>query len=307
MAERLMQVGLIVALILGVLACALLLDTILAVPCPDFEIHGRRAANRLRALKETAFFPALLYVIRFFAGYASLIPAKRLRAQLEIWLRQADEPLGLVPSEVMGLCLLCGIVAAVVTAVFLQPLIAIPAGAIAMYLPYGRIRALASERIRAVASSLPTYTDLLVLSMGAGLDFIGSIRLLISQTEVRSGKLPMRDELLVFLHQLDLGMTRRAALQNFAKRVPAEAVQSFVTAIIQAEERGMPLRDVLGIQAEVLRQKRIQEAVAYIDIANLRMMGPVMMIIVAVMVVILAPVLTNVGSVLGGGGMGGMQ
>lgn len=304
MVEHLMRAALIVALLFGVIGIALALDTILGVPCPDFQTRGRRAANRLRAL-EGFLFPMILPLIRFLTGYAVLVKAPRIRARLDVWLRQADEPYGLVPSEVMGLSILCGLVAALITAVEIEPLLSLPAALLAMYLPYERMRGLASQRIREVAGSLPTFTDLLVLSMESGMDFISSIRLLISKTEdSKSGKLPIRDELIVFLYQLDLGMTRRAALLHLAERVPADAVQSFVTAIIQAEEKGMSLRDVLRIQADVLRQKRIQDAVAYIEVANLKMMGPVMLIVVALMVVILAPVLSNVGSALNGGGGG---
>ena len=127
------------------------------------------------------------------------------------------------------------------------------------------------------------------------------VRLLLAKTDSNKGTMPLRDELRIFLYQLDLGMTRRAALLAFAARCPAEPVESFVTAIIQAEEKGMSLRDVLRIQADVLRQKRIQDAIAYIDTANLHMMAPVMLIIVALMIVILAPVLLNMKSVMGGG------
>lgn len=309
MLEHLTHAALVVGLGFGAVSLALALDTILAVPCPDFETRGRRAANRLRALKEGFFFALFLPVIRFFTGYAVLIKAPKVRARLEVWLRQADEPLGLVPSEVLGLSILAAIVAALVTAVEFQPILALPAALLAAYVPYDRMRGLANERIRAVAGSLPTFTDLLVLSMESGMDFITSIRLLISKTgDSRTQKMPIREELIIFLHQLDLGITRRQALLNMAERVPAEAVQSFVTSIIQAEEKGMSLRDVLRIQADVLRQKRIQDAVAYIEVANLKMMGPVMVIIVALMVVILAPVLANVDSSLsgaGGGLMGG--
>lgn len=309
MLEHLTHAALVVGLGFGAVSLALALDTVLAVPCPDFETRGRRAANRLRALKEGFFFALFLPVIRFFTGYAALIKAPKVRARLEVWLRQADEPLGLVPSEVLGLSILAAIVAALVTAVEFQPILALPAALLAAYVPYDRMRGLANERIRAVAGSLPTFTDLLVLSMESGMDFISSIRLLISKTgDSKTQEMPIREELIIFLHQLDLGITRRQALLNMAERVPAEAVQSFVTSIIQAEEKGMSLRDVLRIQADVLRQKRIQDAVAYIEVANLKMMGPVMVIIVALMVVILAPVLANVDSSLsgaGGGLMGG--
>jgi len=292
-------------MVLGALAVAIGLDTILAVPCPDFETHGRRAGNRLRALRESAFFPLLLHAIRFFAGYAALLKAPRVRAELEVWLHQADEPLGLVPTEVMGLGLLCGLGACLFCLLMDQPLCALPGALFGLYFPYAYIRSLATERVSDVASSVPIFTDLMVLTMESGMDFISSVRLLLAKTDSTNGKLPLRDELRIFLYHLDLGMTRRAALLNFSQRIPAEAVESFVTSVIQAEEKGMSLRDVLRIQAEVLRQKRIQEAIAYIDAANLHMMAPVMLIIVALMIVILAPVLINMKSVMGGG-PGGM-
>ncbi|MFO0579273.1 MAG: type II secretion system F family protein [Polyangia bacterium] len=292
---------------LGLVACfvALTLDTILAVRCPDFEIRGRRAANRLRALRDVGIFPVFLHVIRFFSGYAALVKAPRMRAKLELWLRQADEPLGLVPTEVMGLCILAGLALGVAVSLLATPFLGPLGVLIGLYLPYDRIRSMALKRIEDVGRSLPTFIDLLVLSMESGMDFIGAIRLLVSQTDVKSGKMPIRDELLIFLHQLDLGRTRQAAMENLAHRVPADAVLSFTAAAIQAEQKGIPLRNVLRIQAEVLRRKRLADSLAYIDTANLAMMGPIMLVILAVMIVILAPVLMNVGDVVSSGGGGG--
>ncbi|HRI49274.1 MAG TPA: type II secretion system F family protein [Pseudomonadota bacterium] len=280
----------------------LTLDTILSVRCPDFEVRGRRAANRLRGLKDSGIYPPLLQVIRFMAGYAALIKAPRLRARLELWLQQADEPLGLVPTEIMGICLLAGLVAALAASLLLTPLLGIPALLMGMYMPYERVRALAQERIVSIGASLPTYIDLLVLSMTAGMDFVGAVRLLVAKTDVKRGKMPIRDELLIFLNQLDLGRTRQEAMENLARRVPADSVLSFTAACIQAEQKGIPLRNVLRIQAEVLRQKRLADSLAYVDTANLKMLGPIMLVIVALMIVILAPVLLSVGDVVNGGG-----
>ena len=301
MTSQVLEVARLLGLALGAGAVALALDTLLAVPCPEFETHGRRAGNRLRALRESAFFPLGLHLIRFFTGYAVLLRAPRLRAELEVYLRQADEPLGLVPSEVMGLCILCAVGGALLGAAGVQPLCAVPGALLGGYFPYAHLRAQASQRVAEVAAAVPIFTDLMVLTMESGMDFISSVRLLLAKTDSSKGTMPLRDELRIFLYQLDLGMTRRAALLAFAARCPAEPVESFVTAIIQAEEKGMSLRDVLRIQADVLRQKRIQDAIAYIDTANLHMMAPVMLIIVALMIVILAPVLLNMKSVMGGG------
>jgi len=304
--DLILKIALFVGLALLGAAVGLALDTILSVRCPDFEVRGRRAKNRLQALRDSGIFPLLLHVIHFFAGYAALIKAPKMRARLDLWLHQADEPLGMVPSEVMGICIMGGLLLGLIAATQITPLLFPLAALLGMYLPYERVRSLAYQRIEAVGKSLPTFIDLLVLAMEAGMDFVGAIRLLVAKTDVKSGKMPIRDELLHFLHQLDLGRTRQAAMETMAQRVPADAVLSFTAAAIQAEQKGIPLRDVLRIQAEVLRRKRLADSLAYIDVANLNMLGPTMLVILALMVVILAPVLMNFGSVLGGGGGGGM-
>lgn len=285
------------------LTLALGMEAVLAVHYPSFEVRGRRAGNRERQLRGSPLWALILPLVQFCTAYAAHIRVPKVRAQLELWLRQADEPMGLVPSEVIGLSLLLSVaLAAGATLLFSLPA-ALPAMLLGLYLPYDNVRSAAQTRVQTVGRSMPTMADLLVLAMESGMDFISAVRLLVSKTKVADGKMPIRDELLMFLHQLQLGRTRRAALDLLAVRVPAESVRSFTTAVIQAEEKGMPLRDVLRIQAEVLRHKRIQESEAYIQSANLQMMGPVMLVIAAMLIVIVVPTVTTMDSSLAGAGM----
>ncbi len=293
----------LLALLVCMAGVSLVVHTFLSVGIPDFEIRGRRAGNRTRALQSGLLLPLLLPFIHFFTAYALLLRNERLRARLEVWLRQADEPLGLVPSEVLGLCLLCAVLLSIAAAVVITPLAAPPVCLLGLYVPYDQIRNAAQTRIRTVSRSVPTMADLIVLSMESGLDFIGSVRLLIAKTVVADGKMPIRDELLMVLNQLHMGRTRRDALLGFAERVPTEAVRTFVTSIVHAEEKGMSLRDVLRIQAEVLRHKRVQEAEAYISAANVQMLAPIMIVVLALMAVILVPMVTNMSNVLTAGGV----
>lgn len=301
--DYLFELGLrYLGLVIAGLAVALAIDAVLWVRYPDFEVTGRRAGNRLRALKEGSLLALLWTPLRFASAYAAMLPAPRMRARLERWLRQADEPYGLVPSEILGLSLMAGIaLASVAWWQFAWPA-ALPALLLGIYLPYDSVRNKANSRIVVVGRAIPTMADLIVLSMESGMDFIGSVRLLVAKSSVADGKMPVRDELLMFLHQLNLGRTRRAALQLFAERVPADSVRSFVTAVVQAEEKGMPLRDVLRIQADILRHKRIQESEAYIAAANLQMLGPVMLVLAALLIVIVVPVVNTMGGALSGEG-----
>lgn len=291
-------------LAMSFLAVALLLDSVLAVRYPDFAVTGRRAGNRLRATRNSVLLSVLWPLLRFFTAYAAMAQgpfmAKR-RAELELWLRQGDDPSGLVPSEIIGIGLMLGLALAALCAWQFAWPAALPALLLGLYLPYDNARVTATKRVVTIGRAIPTMADLIVLSMESGMDFIGSVRLLVAKTSVADGKMPIRDELLMFLHQLNLGRTRKSALQLFAERVPADSVRSFTTAVIQAEEKGMPLRDILRIQADILRHRRVQESEAYIANANLQMLGPVMLVIAALLIVIVVPVLNSMGSALEGG------
>lgn len=286
------------------IAVAMFLDSVLAVHYPDFEVTGRRAGNRIRAARTSVLFNLLWPLLRFATAYAAVAQGKwmaKRRAELELWLRQSDEPAGLVPSEVFGISLLLGISLALLAAWQFAWPAALPALLLGLYVPYDNVRSTAGRRIITIGRSVPTMADLIVLSMESGMDFIGSVRLLVAKTSVADGKMPIRDELLMFLHQLNLGRTRKSALQLFAERVPADSVRSFTTAVIQAEEKGMPLRDILRIQADILRHRRVQESEAYIANANLQMLGPVMLVIAALLIVIVVPVLDSMSGALAGG------
>lgn len=292
----------VAALLLIAAAVALSLYTFLAARIVDFEIRGRRAGNRLRALKENFLLRLTLPLIHFFTAYALLFKLESLRARLELWLRQGDEPAGLVPSEVLGISLTCGCLLALFAGLILTPLAVLPALLIGLYFPYAQIKGGAQARIRLVSRSIPTMADLIVLSMEAGLDFVSAVRLLVAKSGEADGRMPIRDELLVVLNQLQLGRTRRDALTGFAQRVPSEPVRTFVTSVVHAEEKGMSLRDVLRIQAEVLRHKRVQEAEAYISAANVQMLGPIMLVVGALLVVVIVPMVTKLGGALSGAG-----
>lgn len=283
-------------------AVTLALDTFLAARIVDFEVRGHRAGKRLRALNEDFLLRLTLPIIHFFTAYALLLKLESLRARLEVWLRQADEPAGLVPSEVLGISLTCACFLGIGAGLLITPLAAPPAMLIGLYYPYAQIKSAAQERIRQVSRSIPTIADLIVLSMEAGLDFIGAVRLLVAKSQQADGRMPIRDELLVVLNQLQLGRTRRDALTGFAQRVPSEPVRNFVTSVVHAEEKGMSLRDVLRIQAEVLRHRRVQESEAYISAANVQMLAPIMMVVGALLAAMMVPMVARLGATLSGNG-----
>jgi tight adherence protein C len=100
---------------------------------------------------------------------------------------------------------------------------------------------------------------------------------------------PLIEELNLILEELRMGKTRKDALSQFATRVPGETIREFVSAVIQAEERGNPLARVLQIQAETSRQRRSVRAEEAASKASLKILMPMVMIFAAILLLIVTP------------------
>jgi tight adherence protein C len=100
------------------------------------------------------------------------------------------------------------------------------------------------------------------------------------------------EELKRTIHEMEMGVTRSASLQNLADRLSVDELTSFIAIIIQAEKMGMSYAEVLhsqAVQMRILRQFRARE------IANklpAKMIVPLAVFIFpALLAVILGPVI----------------
>jgi tight adherence protein C len=113
----------------------------------------------------------------------------------------------------------------------------------------GRSRAAAMER------ELPDFLDVLAVTISAGLGFRAALR----RVATLVGG-PVGEEMLVALRQIDLGASRRRAFEDMRDRTTAPSLHNFVTAFLQAEELGTPLRGFLEDYAKELRRTSGQRA-----------------------------------------------
>jgi tight adherence protein C len=111
---------------------------------------------------------------------------------------------------------------------------------------YGRMRTRQDD----IERTLPDFLDVLAVTVSAGLSF----RVALSRvSESMPG--PLAEEFMVALRQMELGTPRREAFEDLRSRNSAEALGSFVTAILQAEELGAPLETALmEISVDMRRQ-----------------------------------------------------
>jgi len=93
------------------------------------------------------------------------------------------------------------------------------------------------------------------MSVEAGLGFEAALT-----RAARAGEGPLAEELGRTMREMQLGVSRSEALRNLADRTEVPDLSSFVLAVVQSEEYGLPITKVLGVQANELRDKRSQRA-----------------------------------------------
>ena len=74
-------------------------------------------------------------------------------------------------------------------------------------------------------------------------------------------------------------------------------MNEFVNAIIQAEERGNPVAEVLLIQAGVSRQRRSVRAEELAARAGVAMVGPLFLLFGCIMLLVVAPMIMKLAAV----------
>jgi tight adherence protein C len=257
---------------------------------------GLRGLKRQKALQEGGSFATFEPIIRFVAGLVGHLPLGRLRTRLERQLIQAGDLLGLTPDEHIAMSTLSALGFLLGALAFRDVIGTSPAvlifvmgsGAMLVHL---RVTGEIARRQRYVDRALPVTIDLAALCMGAGLDFPGALRQIIDKA-LAPGE-PLHEEMSRILQMLDLGRTRKEALLSFAERVPTEAVKEFVSSVIQAEEKGNPLSEVLRIQARMLRMRRSVAAEQNASRAGLMMMIPLLLIFASIILLLLGPFIIN--------------
>lgn len=137
-----------------------------------------------------------------------------------------------------------------------QTLLAIPIGLfVGFKAPDFYLGNKAGKRASEVLDALPDALDLLTISVEAGLGFDAAI---VKMTEKMKGALA--EEFKRAASEQRIGKSRQESLRGILERVEQKELQSFVSAIIQADQLGVSMSKVLRIQSEQLRMERRQRA-----------------------------------------------
>ncbi|MFZ5989748.1 MAG: type II secretion system F family protein [Bacillota bacterium] len=146
------------------------------------------------------------------------------------------------------------------------------------------------ERQKSISNSLPDVLDLLTVSVEAGLGFDGALAKVIDKMPG-----PIAIEFDNVLNEMKVGKQKRDALKDMAERVNIQDLTTFVGSIIQADQLGVSIGNVLRLQSEQMREKRRQRAKEKAMKAPVKMLIPmVMFIFPTIFSVLIGPVVIKV-------------
>ncbi|HSM02930.1 MAG TPA: type II secretion system F family protein [Acidimicrobiia bacterium] len=235
----------------------------------------RSLADRGRRLTPVGWIEALERRVRL-AGSPAAWPLERVLAAKVI---------AGVLGVVIALYLLAGAVNAFTVAM------AVMAGLGGYFVPDLILVGRAKERQQAISLALPDTLDQMTVTVEAGLGFDAAL-----QRVARNTTGPLAVELKRTLNEVKLGAKRQQALENLTLRTDVEELRHFVYAIRQAEEFGLPVANVLRIQAAELRVKRRQRAEERALKIPVKLVFPlVLCIFPSLFIVLLAPAFIRIG------------
>ncbi|PKL44739.1 MAG: type II secretion system protein [Candidatus Riflebacteria bacterium HGW-Riflebacteria-1] len=131
-----------------------------------------------------------------------------------------------------------------------------------------------AARLHKIQRQLPDVLDLLTVAVEAGLGFDAAC-----DKVVEKMRGPIPEEFSLTLRHMRMGQARRDAFKGMADRVDHPDLNGFVSAIIQADQLGVSIGQVLRIQSEQLREKRRQRAEEEAAKAPVKMMIPLVFFI----------------------------
>jgi tight adherence protein C len=164
------------------------------------------------------------------------------------------------------------------------------------FLPDLWIRDERKRRQKRIQKALPDTIDVIAISVEAGLGFDAAVQRVGSKI-----KGDLSDEFERYLLEMRVGKAKREALRNIIWRTGVPDLSQFITAIIQADQLGVSITNVLRIQSEQMRIRRRQRAEELAHKAPIKMLFPMAFCIFpAIFVVILGPVIPSIMNGLGG-------
>lgn len=256
------------------------------------------------SLPRRVLLPVVKNIGQFFGRLMPANQMETLRHQLTI----AGNPMGLGAREFYGLRIV-SILVGILVALLLLRMGRGPTGSIDIkfwaaaiiaffvffLLPTAWLSSKVRQRQDAIRKGLPDALDMLSVCATAGLGFDQAL-----QRVSEHWNTPVGMEFGRAIHEMEMGLSRREALRNMADRLDVSELSSFVAFVLQSEQLGMAISDVLHTQAAQMRAERRFRAQEQAQKIPTKMLIPMAFLIFpAILAVVLGPAIPKLVTVFG--------
>ena len=252
-----------------------------------------------KSFSERVFRPAAKRFserIRRMAGKSKTPGVSKANVRLEKQIKSAGLPLTVQEYTFIKSLLLLVFLAGGIVLYLLLPmeqiyrlLILLVLACIPVYGAGFFLKARVKARKEAIVRDLPDVMDLLVVSVEAGLGLDAAI-----VRQYSKNKCAVLAELNGAIKEVQMGVPRKTALKEMADRCDVKQLTAFVTALLQADQLGVSVKNVLETQAERLRVERKQRIQAKAAKAPIKIMLPtVAFIFPVIFIILLGPAAVN--------------
>ncbi len=258
--------------------------------------YGHREISSLTELEleqpfqDRVLFPILRKLSRLGRRFTPRSAMNNLRQELI----EAGSPSGIGPVEYIGIRVATAIgLSGTIILLFVlggaPMLMGIGLGAFLLVLGYMLpgfwLKRKISARKKSVQQSLPDAIDLLTISVESGLGFDPALSRVIEKWDNE-----LTQEFGRMLSEIRMGKSRREAMRELSQRVNVEDLNVFTSSIIQADQLGVSISQVLRVQSQQMRMRRRQRAEEQAHKAPVKMLFPmVFLIFPALYIVLLGP------------------
>lgn len=141
------------------------------------------------------------------------------------------------------------------------------------------------KRKETIEKQLPDVLDIITVSVEAGLSFDSAIERVVQKSDTELSR-----ELATTLKEMRMGKLRKLALKALAERCDVADLTIWVGAMIQADELGVGIGNVLRVQSSQMREKRRFRAREKSMKAPIKILFPLILFIFpSIFIVLLGP------------------
>lgn len=243
------------------------------------DVYSNPELNR--PFSERFFAP----MIEFVEGLSkNFIPQEKKQAYAER-LQMAGNPHNLTPDRFIAIKYMVLLAAIILGLIARNLMLGLFMIILAIYLPDFYLKTNQKKRQEAIIRSLPDILDLLSVSVEAGLGFDAALQKVVEKTRG-----PLTLEFEKTLQEINIGKPRREALRDMQTRVNVDDVTTFLGSVIQADQLGVSITNVLKIQSKQVRENRKMRAEEKAQKAPIKILIPlVLFIFPTIFIVLLGP------------------